>query len=173
MSTTQPSTTTSGSNGFTIVELLIVIVIIGILAAITIVAYNGIQSRARESTVKADLQQALRTTELANTDPAVGSYPKSASDVQNLKVKFTRTAYQAAIYCFLSSGAAGSAWAVVAETTDGKAYYISNTNTAPISYNGAVGGVSGATICPAVGINGSNWQWFLTLGGSWWGGTGQ
>ena len=33
--------------GFTIVELLIVIVVIGILAAITIVAYNGIQERAR------------------------------------------------------------------------------------------------------------------------------
>lgn len=32
--------------GFTIVELLIVIVVIGILAAITIVAYNGIQDRA-------------------------------------------------------------------------------------------------------------------------------
>lgn len=33
--------------GFTIVELLIVIVVIAILAAITIVAYNGIQQRAR------------------------------------------------------------------------------------------------------------------------------
>lgn len=33
-------------SGFTIVELLIVIVIIGILAAITVVAYNGIQQRA-------------------------------------------------------------------------------------------------------------------------------
>ena len=32
--------------GFTIVELLIVIVVIGILAAITVVAYNGIQERA-------------------------------------------------------------------------------------------------------------------------------
>ncbi|GEM_PF-769646 len=35
--------------GFTIVELLIVIVIIGILAAIVIVAYNGIQDRAKET----------------------------------------------------------------------------------------------------------------------------
>lgn len=33
--------------GFTIVELLIVIVVIAILAAITIVAYNGIQNRAK------------------------------------------------------------------------------------------------------------------------------
>lgn len=35
--------------GFTIVELLIVIVVIGILAAITIVAYNGIQDRAQNA----------------------------------------------------------------------------------------------------------------------------
>ena len=42
--------------GFTIVELLIVIVVIGILAAITIVAYNGIQQRARTATVQVDMK---------------------------------------------------------------------------------------------------------------------
>lgn len=35
--------------GFTIVELLIVIVVIGILAAITIVAFNGIQQRSKNT----------------------------------------------------------------------------------------------------------------------------
>lgn len=39
--------------GFTIVELLIVIVVIGILAAITIVAFNGVQERARMATALA------------------------------------------------------------------------------------------------------------------------
>lgn len=44
-----------GQKGFTIVELLIVIVVIGILAAITVVAYNGVQSKARTSKINADL----------------------------------------------------------------------------------------------------------------------
>lgn len=40
---------TKAKSGFTIVELLIVIVVIGILAAITIVAYNNVQQRARNT----------------------------------------------------------------------------------------------------------------------------
>jgi prepilin-type N-terminal cleavage/methylation domain-containing protein len=41
--------------GFTIVELLIVIVVIAILAAITIVAYNGLQQRSRDSARAQDI----------------------------------------------------------------------------------------------------------------------
>lgn len=61
------------SSGFTIVELLIVIVVIGILAAITIVAYNGIQNRAKNIAVQGDISQAQKLVEAYNG--LTGSYP--------------------------------------------------------------------------------------------------
>lgn len=46
--------------GFTIVELLIVIVVIGILAAIVVVAYNGVQNRAKSTQVVTGVNQYVK-----------------------------------------------------------------------------------------------------------------
>lgn len=51
--------------GFTIVELLIVIVVIGILAAIIIVAYNGVQARAQQSKMNTDIAQINKAIRIA------------------------------------------------------------------------------------------------------------
>lgn len=59
--------------GFTIVELLIVVVVIAILAAITIVSYNGITQRATVTALQADLRNAH--TKLSLTKALDGIYP--------------------------------------------------------------------------------------------------
>ena len=59
--------------GFTIVELLIVVVVIAILAAITIVAFSGIQDRAKFTNAQSSLRNlnnALQSYHAKN-----GSYP--------------------------------------------------------------------------------------------------
>lgn len=61
---THASTRTAG---FTIVELLIVIVVIAILAVISIVLYNGIQDRAAAATLQSDLRNA--STQLGAASP--------------------------------------------------------------------------------------------------------
>jgi prepilin-type N-terminal cleavage/methylation domain-containing protein len=52
-------------SGFTIVELLIVIVVIAILAAISVAAYTGVQDKTRNSKISADLAQLSKAIQLA------------------------------------------------------------------------------------------------------------
>lgn len=60
-------------HGFTIVELLIVIVVVGILAAISIVAYTGIQQAARDSARTTAVRQIQRALEAYRAEHGV--YP--------------------------------------------------------------------------------------------------
>jgi len=68
---------TRKQTGFTIVELLIVIVVIGILAAITIIAYTGVSQKAVEAGVKSNLSGAARL--LASDLTLNGSYPTTTA----------------------------------------------------------------------------------------------
>ncbi|MGW3549243.1 type IV pilin protein [Janibacter hoylei] len=73
--------------GFTIVELLIVIVVIAILAAISVVAYNGVQDRARDSALRTDLNNAAKKFETFNA--IHGRYPNTSAEWSGLGVKFS------------------------------------------------------------------------------------
>jgi prepilin-type N-terminal cleavage/methylation domain-containing protein len=56
------------AKGFTIVELLIVIVVIGILAAITVVAYSGVQERAESTKIIAQANAYIKGLKLWEID---------------------------------------------------------------------------------------------------------
>lgn len=74
-------------NGFTIVELLIVIVIIAILAGLTVVAFNGIRQRAALSSVKSDTIKLAKAIELQKAEGALPTTVDStASTLPNMKV---------------------------------------------------------------------------------------
>ncbi|RYF28493.1 MAG: prepilin-type N-terminal cleavage/methylation domain-containing protein [Chloroflexi bacterium] len=64
-------------NGFTIVELLIVIVVIGILASITIVSFNGVQQRAKTTQTVAIAKAYINALKLWEADK--GSLPLNES----------------------------------------------------------------------------------------------
>jgi prepilin-type N-terminal cleavage/methylation domain-containing protein len=71
----------SSRRGFTIVELLIVIVVIAILAAISIVAYTGIQNKSRVASLSADLRNAATQIKLDQTNN--GAFPDTIANVNN------------------------------------------------------------------------------------------
>lgn len=123
-------------SGFTIVELLIVIVVIAILAAISVVAYTGIQNRATHTTVEADIASIIKKMELARVD--LGRYPRTYAEFDE-GFKFSKSAYdttQNNIYYIVDIVNDRYAFGLRAKTLKG---YIINTGsvTADVSVNGA------------------------------------
>lgn len=121
-------------SGFTIVELLIVIVVIAILATISVVAYRGIQNRAYDSSVQSDLKSLATKLELFKVDSPNSLYPNPSSELTGLGFKATKNAYQTTgigqnlSYCYASDY---TSYIVVALSKAGTFFYISNITTAP------------------------------------------
>ncbi|MDB5160917.1 MAG: fimbrial protein pilin [Candidatus Saccharibacteria bacterium] len=78
------------ASGFTIVELLIVIVVIGILAALVVTTYNGIQQKARDTERKTDINALHSQIEAYQAQN--GKYPTLA----NMNDKTASTGFRAA-----------------------------------------------------------------------------
>lgn len=152
------------SRGFTIVELLIVIVVIAILAAVILVAYNGITNRAKVSSVQsAATQAARRIAVFASTN--VDNFPATLSDA-NIS-NSGGTTYQYSV-----SNSTSPKYYCVTATYQEISYYMTNLSTSPVigSCPGHTSG-NGATISnraqnPTGKLGTNDWS------ANWDGGTG-
>ena len=135
-------------HGFTIVELLIVIVIIAILAAITIVAYNGIQSRANNAAVAGDATAIAKKFEIFKIDN--GHYPASTADLNAVGMKLSQSAYDTTlnnIYYYYDSNTDIYAFGLRSKPLQG--YMIVNGKVSIVG-SGGTGGINGTTTSQAV-----------------------
>ena len=153
--------------GFTIVELLIVIVVIGILAAITIVAYNGVQNKASDVSVQSDLSDLSKKIELFAIDN--DRYPRGPADFNALSVKLAKNAYSRGmyngvnwynfVYCW-PNAANPSAFAIIAESKSGTLFVAKKSGVSKAGY-AFPGSSTGA--CASAGVpmdTGNDRDWF-------------
>ena len=134
-------------------ELLIVIVIIGILAAISIVAYTNVQNQANDTTVRSDLRNTYM--KLQEFYAEKGRFPMASGtgyqDELNSTFAVTRKAYHtgaagALLYC-----RSDDQIAVIGRSLSGKGLYYSSSSSAGETDANFGLGVS-ATLCPQAGV---------------------
>jgi type IV pilus assembly protein PilA len=155
--------------GFTIVELLIVIVVIGILAAISIVAYNGVQNRANDAAVQSDLARIAKSIQAYAA--INGDYPDVTSETvrAELGLKPSRGSYDVTapanaagndfitrnlIICIIKSGAAQN-YGIAAMSKSGTVYSYSQS-AGPVKESYAWIGQQGPACNTRLGISTSD-----------------
>lgn len=139
--------------GFSIVELMIVIVVIGILASITAVVYSGVSNRAHDAAVQSDLETITGQLESYRVNPSNPSeYPRTTATLTTLGIKATKKSYLTTananfIYCI---DATYQSYALVAKSRSNNIFMVTNGETKAYPLTDAQ--FTTAALCPALSM---------------------
>lgn len=140
------STNTKKARGFTIVELLVVIVVIGILTAISIVSYSGVTTKARNSAAAAQADAVKTAAETYYATNGTG-YPFQRSDFtsggsasEGVSSKFTANAFTNTAYSATSANYDKVLYTPCSSTVATPPTDASSTTGAKIGYYNYTGG---------------------------------
>jgi prepilin-type N-terminal cleavage/methylation domain-containing protein len=150
------------TSGFTIVELLIVIVVIGILAAITIVAYNGISNRSKDSAAEAAASNVAKKAAVYQSEtgalPLLSSNLTSAAQTESYyltgvtfvaSLSAAPTSPSTVVFRKCGSGSPATQAAVTATNLTGLQMVYWDHTAGNANSNVPVGTTSGGTVaCP-------------------------
>lgn len=153
--------------GFTVVELLIVIVVIGILVAITVASFTAVRNRGYDTSVQNDLTAIGKQLNFYATRNGV--LPKGSAELEGLDIKVNRDSYSEGlqvsgvyynlVYCW-ETPSQPSQFALVAQSKSGAVFQNVNgrVSRAAYAYSGGSAG-----LCTNAGVpllNGSARDWF-------------
>jgi len=128
--------------GFTLMELLVVVAIIGILAAIVIVSLNRARNKGKDAAIKTQLQQMRAASEMYNDDN--GSYTGWCGSAEQTRIETgATTAGGTAADCDVAAD--GSAWAAEIVLLSG-GYWCVDSNGASKAEAASKG--AAVTACP-------------------------
>lgn len=96
--------------GFSIVELIVIVVVIAILASIVVVSYNGIQNNAYDSAVQSNLEDAASQLEAYRTQSSNidQEFPNTTTQLEGMQIKASKDSYDTSLavnfaYCINST----------------------------------------------------------------------
>jgi|GEM_PF-1313035 len=108
--------------GFTIVELLVVISVIGVLAVVVTVSYSSVQNRARQAAIQSELSSDSTRLMLGTV-----SYGRPPSTVEVLTAVETKISASQGIYNIVTYCSSDTGFVMAAESKSGDKFYTMNS----------------------------------------------